>query len=108
MQYVEESLRAKQLSKDIHLIQTGNKTLFVRSKMKVTTNHRLLLILYIFGLRTIHDDSKEILEKLQDEVGLNSVAPEEYCNSKLFGLYRSRDDAIIFKNDRIDRRAYQT
>lgn len=76
--------------------------------MNVTTNHRLLLILYIFGLRTIHQDSQEIIQKLQEEVGLNGVAPEEYCNSKLFGLYRSRDDAVIFKNDRIDRRAYQT
>ena len=76
--------------------------------MNVTTNHRLLLILYIFGLRTIHEDSQEIIQKLQEEVGLNSAAPEEYCNSKLFGLYRSRDDAVIFKNDRIDRRAYQT
>ena len=108
LQYLEESLRAKQLTKDINLIQTGNKTLFVRTMMQVTTNHRLLLMLYIFGLRTVHEDSKEIIDKLQEEVGMHSAAPEEYCNSKLFGLYRSRDDAIIFKNDRIDRRAYQT
>jgi len=66
----------------------------------------MLLTLFIFGLRTVHANSKNVLTQLQDEVGLNSVANEEYTNNKLFGLYRSRDDAIIFKNDRVDRRAY--
>ena len=56
----------------------------------------------------MHENSAEVLTQLQDEVGLNSVASEEYTNSKLFGLYRSRDDAIIFKDDRVDKRAYQT
>ena len=35
MQNLEESLRAKHLQKDINLVKTGNKTLFVRSKMTV-------------------------------------------------------------------------
>ena len=35
LQNLEESLRAKHLTKDINLIRTGNKTLFVRSKMQV-------------------------------------------------------------------------
>ena len=35
LQNLEESLRAKHLAKDINLIKTGNKTLFVRSKMNV-------------------------------------------------------------------------
>lgn len=54
LQNLEESVRAKHLTKDINLVKTGNKTLFVRSKMKVQTNHRLLLFLYIFGARTVH------------------------------------------------------
>ena len=69
LQNLEESLRAKHLTKDINLIKTGNKTLFVRSKMSVETNHRLLLFLYIFGVRTIHENSAQILTQLQIEVG---------------------------------------
>ena len=57
------------MTKDINLIKTGNKTLFVRSKMSVDTNHRLLLFLYIFGVRTIHENSAQILTQLQIEVG---------------------------------------
>ena len=57
------------MTKDINLIKTGNKTLFVRSKMSVETNHRLLLFLYIFGVRTIHENSAQILTQLQIEVG---------------------------------------
>ena len=51
---LEESLRAKHLAKDINTTKTGNKTLFVRSKMTVTSNPRLLLALYIFGMQTVH------------------------------------------------------
>ena len=51
---LEESLRAKHLAKDINTTKTGNKTLFVRSKMTVTSNPRLLLLLYIFGMQTVH------------------------------------------------------
>ena len=64
LQNLEESLRAKHLAKDINLIKTGNKTLFVRSKMSVVSNHRLLLFLYIFGARTIHGNSSDILTQL--------------------------------------------
>lgn len=106
LQNLEESLRAKHLAKDINLIKTGNKTLFVRSKMSVVTNHRLLLFLYIFGARTIHSNSSEILNQLQIDLGVNSTATEEYGNSKLYGLYRSRDDQVIFKDDEHDTRAY--
>ena len=104
---MEESLRAKHLTKDINLIKTGNKTLFVRTRMTVQTNHRLLLFLYIFGARTIHKNSTEILNQLQIEVGLHGQAAEEYGNSKLYGLYRSRDDQVIFKDDDYDKRSYQ-
>ena len=47
---LEESLRAKHLTKEIKTTKTGNKTLFVRSKMTVTSNPKLLLTLYIFGM----------------------------------------------------------
>ena len=107
MQNLEESLRAKHLTKDINLIKTGNKTMFVRSKMQVNTNHRMLLFLYIFGVRTIHKNSAEILAQLQIEVGMNGIADEDYGNSKLYGLYRSRDDQVIFGDDEHDTRAYQ-
>ena len=35
LQHLEESLRAKHLTKDINLVTTGNKTLFVRTNMSV-------------------------------------------------------------------------
>ena len=38
---------------------------------------------------------------------MNNVASEDYGNSKLYGLYRSRDDQVIFDNDQYDARAYQ-
>ena len=35
------------------------------------------------------------------------MATEDYGNSKLYGLYRSRDDQVVFKDDEHDQRAYQ-
>lgn len=52
----------------------------------------MLLFLYIFGLQTVHANSADILTQLQIEVGMNAVAQEDFGNSKLYGLYRSRDD----------------
>ena len=66
--------------------------MFVRSRMSIHQNHRMLLFLYIFGVRTIHDNSAQILTQLQIEVGQNNAAAqEEFGASKLLGLYRSRD-----------------
>lgn len=93
---MEESLRAKHLTKDINLIKTGNKTLFVRTKMTVETNHRMMLFLYIFGVRTIHHRSSEILRQLQVDVGLTSQSVDDWCTSKLYGLYRTRDNTVIW------------
>ena len=41
------------------------------------------------------------------EEGSDNVASEDYGNSKLYGLYRSRDDEVVFKNDEMVKRAYQ-
>ena len=35
--------------------------------MQVRNNHRLLLILYIFGVQTIHNNSREIIDDLKNE-----------------------------------------
>ena len=67
----------------------------------------MLLFLYIFGMKTIHKNSAEVINQLQIEVGMNNIASEDYGNSKLYGLYRSRDDQVIFKDDEHDNRAYQ-
>jgi len=103
---LEESLRAKHLTKDINMTTTGNKTLFVRSRMTVQTNHRLLLFLYFFGLKTVHDDSARILKQLQTEFGRTAEATEDFSNSKLYGLYRSRDERIRFASNAQDKQIY--
>lgn len=40
------------------------------------------------------------------EVGHDNVASEDYGNSKLYGLYRSIDDHIVFQDDDHASRAY--
>ena len=86
---LEESIRGKHLDKDISTQKTGNKTLFVRSKMTVTTNPRLLLLLYIFGMQTVHQDTDIHLHKLRSQLGDEAQAPDLYDNVKLYGLYRT-------------------
>lgn len=47
------------------------------------------------------------MQQLMVEEGSDNVASEDYGNSKLYGLYRSRDDEVVFKNDDMVKRAYQ-
>ena len=89
-----ESLRGKHLAKSVNTTKTGNTTLFVRSKMQVTANPRLLLLLYIFGMQTVHQNSDTILHKLATKLGFESQSNDIFDAPKLYGLYRTGENHI--------------
>ncbi len=47
------------------------------------------------------------MQKLQIDVGSDNVASEDFGNNKLYGLYRSSNDKIIFHNDQQESTVYQ-
>lgn len=75
----------------------GEKTLMIRSKMEVTTNCMLLLCLYVFGLKTVHSNSKTVLIDLHNLMKSCSKDVGHYDRAKLFGLYKSYENRILFE-----------
>lgn len=67
----------------------GEKTVLIRSKMEVTTNCMLLLCLYVFGLKTVHLNSKTVLDDLNNLMKSYPKDVRQYDRSKLLGLYHS-------------------
>jgi hypothetical protein len=74
--------------------------------MDVKSNHRLLFVLYLFGLQTVHNNSREIIEELKSEFGQKRNDYDQFDTQKLFGLYRSRESHVIFKDDPQELRIY--
>ena len=106
LQILEESIKAKHLDKDVKVTQTGNRLLYLRSKMNPISNRRMLLYLYIFGLQTIHGNSRHVLSEFQKQFGNMEKENVQIDNSKLYGLYRCRGDNIIYKDDQVETAAY--
>ena len=75
----------------------GEKTVLIRSKMEVTTNCMLLLCLYVFGLKTVHLNSKTVLDDLNNLMKSYPKDVGQYDRVKLFGLYKSYEDRILFE-----------
>jgi len=75
----------------------GEKTLLIRSKMEVTSNCNLLMCLYVFGLKTVHLNSKTVLSDLHNLMKSCPKDVEQYDRAKLFGLYKSYDNRILFE-----------
>ena len=44
-----------------------------------------------------------ILHRLRSKLGPDVEAPETFDSSKLYGLYRSRENQIVFKHDNTDK-----
>jgi crotonobetainyl-CoA:carnitine CoA-transferase CaiB-like acyl-CoA transferase len=57
----------------------------------------MLLCLYLFGLKTVHPESKNILKELDNRTKLSQRPSTEYDRSKLYGLYRTDDGRIMFE-----------
>lgn len=74
----------------------GQKTLMLRTRMEVTTNFNLLMFLYLFGLKTVHPDSKEILKELYNRTKLPSSESTDYVNPKLIGYHRTQKDKVMY------------
>lgn len=46
------------------------------------------------------------MSQLQIDVGLNNQASDDYGNNKLYGLYRSSDEGVIFRDDDYSTKTY--
>jgi len=74
----------------------GQKTLMLRTKLGITTNFNLLLSLYIFGLKTVHPRSEDILKELDNRNRLSLRSKPVVDRAKLYGLYRTDNYRTLF------------
>ena len=56
-------------------------------------------MLYVFGLKTVHLNSRQVLDELAPEFGQPKNQFEAFDTAKIFGLYRTRESQVIFKDD---------
>jgi hypothetical protein len=77
--------------------EIGQKTILLQTKMEVTSNFNLLFTLYLFGLKTVHPESKRILKELDNRSKIDQNLPEEFIKPKLFGLFKTDNGKILYE-----------